>query len=374
VTAVTIVPAEDLSGTDDIRDFLDACPGSFAQQTPAWRDVINGIGEDTPAFLACHDRGALVGVLPAYHFEGPFGAILVSCCQAGPLGGVACLPGAETELVYQALLEAFVELGRQRGCRLATVICNPFQPDQTICRRYLEPDYVLENVTQVLDLQEDLTESGELSKATPALRRNLRKALAEDLQIDDEQSRENVEEWYVLHARRHREIGATPLPKQLFAGALDHLVPREKGRFFFVRLPDSGLMVAGGLYLFHDKVIDSLMPSFSKKYADLRSNHLLIYHSMKWARSRGLRYYNWQPSPPDGGVYRFKHSWGSRDIPYEYLTRVIGNIDRILSATPAELNEAYRWHYVLPFDQLKNQHAPQTGVSLRKNAWEAQSS
>ena len=120
--------------------FFEACPTSFAQQTPGWRDVIVGAGADEPCFLACRRDGELVGVLPAYRFDGPQGAILTSASQAGRLGGVACRDAADAESVYAALLAGFVELARARGCALATILTNPIWSDRERCERLLEPD------------------------------------------------------------------------------------------------------------------------------------------------------------------------------------------------------------------------------------------
>src|SRR5262249_62126162 len=115
------------------------------------------------------------------------------------------------------------------------------------CARHLEPAFVLENRCQVLDLERALDAAGELRGAGEGLRRNLRRATAGRLVVDEAQTAANVAEWYALHAERHREIGATPLPERLFRAALEHAVPRGVARFFFVRLADGGALAAGGL-------------------------------------------------------------------------------------------------------------------------------
>ena len=364
-----------LSPTDPESDsqlaaFFDACPTSFAQQTPEWRDVIAPLGPDEPIFLGCRREGRLVGVLPAYRFSGPLGAILTSVPQAGPLGGVACLPDVDRAPVYEGLLAAFLEQAAVSGCALASVITNPFWPDRELYDRFLEPDYVLENSCQVVDLETALDAGGEWVGSSAHVKRNLRKACGGALLIDDEQSPENVAEWYGIHATRHREIGAEPLPEGIFTGALAHMVPRERARFFFVRRADGGEMVAGGFYVFHGRVIDALMPSMRKDRAHLAPNYLLALHSMRWARERGLRYYNWQGSPPGSGVYRFKTQWGSRDLPYYFLTRITGDAAPFVRGTVERIRTDYRWHYALPYDRIGAADSS-GGVSSRAAAWEA---
>jgi hypothetical protein len=367
---VAELPASDRAADAEIDRFLDACPTSFAQQTPGWRDVITGVDRDEPHFLGCRQGGELVGVLPAYRYAGPLGAILTSVPQAGPLGGVACHPEAEREAVYRALLEGFTALAHRTGCELATVISNPFWPDRELCTRHLKPEFVLENACQVLEL-DTLGEGLSFENAKPALRRNLRKALAGGLRIDEEQSASNVETWYGIHAQRHGDIGTQPLPRDLIFGALEHMVPRDKARFFFVREVDSGEMVSGGLYLHHGVVIDAVMPSMRSDRSRLAPNYLLARHSMAWARQRGLRFYNWQGSPPHGGVYRFKAQWGSRDVGYCFLTRVTGDASPFLESTVESIIEGYPWHYVLPFDRVGRSNAAPDVASSRAAAWRA---
>jgi hypothetical protein len=353
----------------ELQAFFDACPTSFAQQTPGWRDAIASLGVDEPLTLAARQGARLVGVLPAYRFAGPLGAILTSAAQAGPLGGVACLPAVDPEPVYAALLGAFRELAAERGCALASVLTNPFWPDAGLCERHFEPAFSLENVCQVLDLETALDGAGEPRAASPNLRRNLRRALSGRLVVDEAQTPENVAEWYALHAARHREIGAPPLPERLFSAALEQMVPREKARFFFVRLADGGELAAGGLYLHHGQVMDALMPSVASAHAALGPGYLLALHTLRFARARGIRLYNWQASPPGGGVRRFKLQWGSREAAYRYLTCATGDARPFLEGPVEAVRRGYAWHYALPFDRIGAGDA--RGPSSRQSAWAA---
>ncbi len=366
-----VLPASDPATDAALDAFFEACPTSVAQQTVGWRDVITGIDRDEPIFLGCRREGRLAGVLPAYRFAGPLGAILTSVPQAGPLGGVACLPDTDPVPVYAALMDAFLETARTRECALATVITSPFWPDRALYEDIRRPDYVLENACQVLDLKGALDAAGQPIGGSEHLHRQLRKACAGQLVVDEEQSAANVETWYAIHRARHGDIGATPLPYALFTGALAHMVPRDKARFFFVRRADSGEMVAGGFYVHHQAVVDAVMPAVRTDAAPLGANYLLALHSIRWAAARGLRFYNWEGSPPDGGVYRFKRQWGSRDLPYAFLTWVTGDERPFVESTVAAVRAAYPWHYALPFDRIGADRDGARGVSSRAAAWQA---
>jgi hypothetical protein len=357
----------------ELDTFFDACQTSYAQQTRPWRDVIFGMGVDEPLFLGCRDAGVLVGVLPAYRFDGPLGAILTSVPQAGPLGGVACR-ASPREPVYEALTGAFLELARERGCALASLITSPIWPDRSLYERCRQPDFALDNSCLVLDLDEALDAAGELVAQPSNLRRNLRKAGSAALVIDEDQTEGNVHRFYAIHEQRQREIGVTPLPLRLFSLALEHAVPAGVARFFFVRRAADGEMLAGGFYVCHGAVIDAFMPAMRSDAAALAPNFRLAHHTIGWARRRGLRFYNWQASPPGGGVDRFKRQWGSRDHDYAYLTWITGDAEAILAANVSDITSGYPWHYVVPFDRLGAASEAARGPSSRAAAWGARES
>ena len=370
--SVERMAAGDAAADRELGAFFEACPTSFAQQTVGWRDVIVSLGVDEPITLGCRRAGALVGVLPAYRFAGPLGAILTSCAQAGPLGGVACLPDEDAEAVYAALLRAFLETARDERCAVASVISNPFWPDAALLERHLEPHFVLENTCQALDLEGAVDATGGFVGGSNGLRRNLRKAEAAPLVIDEAQTPANVAAWYEIHAARQREIGTTPLPRALFDAALEHMVPRGKARFFFVRHAGTGELLGGGFYVVHGAVIDAFMPAVRSEEARLGVGFFLALHSLRWARRRGLRLYNWQASPPASGTARYKQQWGSRDVPYAYLTRVTGDAGALLQSSIAAIRDGYPWHYVLPFDRLGAGVVPDgCARSSRGSAWVA---
>lgn len=377
---VSVLPATEAADRE-LDELLAGCPKHFAQQTRHWRNVVTGLGVDEALFLGCRDAGRLVGVLPAYRFDGPLGAILTSGAQAGTLGGVVVGAGEPEEPIYEVLLQSFIALAGQHDCAVASVISNPIWPDRERYESGFDADFVLENSCLVLDLDRALDGEGELVAPGSNLRRNLRRASSGALSVDETQSRENVETWYEIHRARHTEIGATPLPRELFLGALEQMIPNGAGRFFFVRESDSGEMVAGGFYVLNPHVIDAFMPSMRTDASKLAPNFLLAKHSMTWAKQNGIRFYNWQASPPDGGVDRFKRQWGSRDYSYCYFTKITGDATRILESDAAEISRGYPWHYVLPFDRLggsgessgESSGAPKS-VSTRSAAWKARES
>jgi hypothetical protein len=113
------------------------------------------------------------------------------------------------------------------------------------------------------------------------------------------------------------------------------------------------------------------MPAMRSRFANLRPNYLLASRSIDWAHRVGARFYNWQASPPEGGVHRFKAQWGGRDYSYSFLTRITGNAEPYLGSEISEIAAGYPWHYVLPFDRIAAGNPSIDTPSSRRAAWQA---
>ena len=116
--------------------------------------------------------------------------------------------------------------------------------------------------------------------------------------------------------------------------------------------------------------MDAFMPSMRTRHGDLRPNHLLAAHTIRYAKQRGIAFYNWQGSPPQSGVQKFKQQWGGREYSYCIATRITGSAKPYLEASVKTLVTGYPWHFVLPFDQLGARPQSRT-TSSRAAAWAA---
>ena len=147
-------------------------------------------------------------------------------------------------------------------------------------------------------------------------------------------------------------------------------MPNGLATFLFVRTA-SGDLAAGGLYLHAGQVWDAYMPAMSSHHSERRPGHLLAWHSLRLARQRGYAIYNWQGSPPESGVARFKAQWGSHEHAYSYVTKVTGDAAPFLAASVAELVAGYPGHFALPFDAVGGTRTDPVRASSRAAAWRA---
>lgn len=333
---------------------FEATPDAFIQQSTLWAEVISELGPDRPIFLLCRDGDRDLAGLPLYLYEDGLGNILTSVPQPGPLGGVFCrsgLPEAGVERAYALLLERAERTARERRCLTLTIITNPFHPDLALYERHLAPDYVLENFTQYVPVDEAVVEGRlalrDLDRRTN-LSRNLKRARGAGFSVSTCQSDAELEAWSRIHEQRHSELGAAPLDPRLFHNIRRVLEPRGKARLLLVKA--GGEIASGCLYVRHRAVMDVFMLSMSGRYAEQAPNFLNTEQSLLWAAGAGVRIYNWQSSPGRrSGVYRYKSQWGSREAAYHFVTKRLCTPERLREIGREAIRAQYRWHYVVPF-------------------------
>lgn len=344
------------------RTFCESCPQVVAQQTLEWCYTIKDLGPDEPYLLMAKEGETVVGILPAYLYRHPLGNILTSVPQPGPLGGVSADPDyPDRKLIYKELLGAMEEVARAEGCITMTVITSPFSDDRELYEGCGPWEFTLENFCQAIRLEEFFEPDGTVAhrgyhRRSSNLGRNMAKARGSALTVRETDDDRTLDVWWEIHRERFETIGARPLPRELFSSFRRWMIHGGKGTFLGAFVEDT--LVGGAWYVHHDGVMDSYMPSANELGLSLGAYYLIAEVSLHKARDLGVKWYNWQSSSSrTSGVYRFKAQWGSHDLTYAFLTRVVGDISSLCEAQEDEVRQAYRWHYVLPFSVLQNRLA-----------------
>lgn len=329
---------------------FEGCPHAFIQQSTLWAEVISELGPDEPVFMLAERDGEPVGALPCYLYRGSAGSILTSVPQAGPLGGVLVRSGESPEPVYAALLAEAARLAAAHECIALTLITSPFADDLRLYERYLQPDLLFENFTQVIDLGRVIRNGDWIlpnnSERNPG--RTIRKARAAELASRLSEDMGEFDRWYAIHQRRHMELGLTPLRRDLLERIQTVLRPRGRA---FLQLVTAGEDIAAGcLYVHHRDICDAFIMSMHSEHGAKAPNYLLQEQALFTMWRRGIRYMNWQSSPRRGdGVYKFKQQWGSEERLYYFVTKLFGSRERILALGVDGIRLGYPGHYLVPF-------------------------
>jgi hypothetical protein len=132
-----------------------------------------------------------------------------------------------------------------------------------------------------------------------------------------------------------RDLGTPTQSKRLF-----HAIARTFGDdVWFGCAYLDGQPIAGGCAFRWGNEIEMTWASSLRAYNKVSPNMLLYWSFMERAVGAGLRTFNFGRCTPDGGTYRFKKQWGSRDEPlwwYDFSNRGT-------ATTPSPDDGAYAW-------------------------------
>jgi hypothetical protein len=343
----------------EYESFLRKCKLCSTQFSLDWADTICEMGEDKPYFVVGKDNDEIIGVLPLYYFRSEFGNLLTTIAWH-TISGIACSRNVGCRDIYKALLEYSVSLGKELDCTALSIGTSPFANHEEYYTEYLKPDYTMENFVQYVRTDEIFDKEGNLIHPNYVKRcnlsRNLEKARLHCLAVCADQNEGAVADCFEIHEKRMKELNAAPIPKKFFDSVLKHLVSNKEGRFLFAFIQEK--MIAGCFFLYNEELIDAYMMSMDSDFSEYGANFLLTYHMLKWAHVNGIPILHWMSSPRRGdGVYKWKEQWGSRERTFLYLSRVFGDISQWRNMDCNELAEVYGFHYLLPFNLLKDGHS-----------------
>jgi hypothetical protein len=344
---IRVDPAN-IPGRERYDRFFENCENAFIQQSSYWAEVIRDLGPDEPVFLLYGEDGRDLAGLPLYLFRSPFGNILTSVPQPGPLGGIFCgtLPEEKKERAYRRLLESAKSIAEENECVAMTCITHPFQNDLGLYEKYMAPDFVLENFTQFIPLKT-------CGNPEQSNRYNINRAVRSGCTVHFSSDLQKVREWYKIHEVRHSMLGTQPLDLRLFENIVTCLIRRGKACCILVEY--GGKIVSGCFYIYHRSVADVFMLSMDPDYAGLRPNALNVDASLRYLREQGIEIYNWQSSQNRAcGVYAYKQQWKSIDSPYSFVTKITGDLSIWKQAGADAVKTAYPRHYTIPYQVFRD--------------------
>ena len=115
--------------------------------------------------------------------------------------------------------------------------------------------------------------------------------------------------------REHRSL---PRPYRQVKEDLRLLGPRGATRLFLV--DHAGTTVAAGLFHVFGDTVELLYNGSDRAALQLRPNHALYWHVMRWAIERGLRRFDFGDAPEGSSLGRFKAQWTAEPVTeYVYL-------------------------------------------------------
>jgi len=287
-----------------IEAFVRAHPDATPFHLPQWSMAIAEACKQTAhTLIAERSDGSLAGVLPMMEVRSPlFGKALVSNGFAVD-GGIL----AESDDAVAPLAAAAWALAEKRGCPTAELRGGP-----------MPEGWVLDDHTY-LGFSRPLaaSEEAELTAIPRKQRAEVRKALANTLQIRIGDEPIDAQEHYGVYAESVRNLGTPVFPAALLAKTLAAF----DGEADVLTVRSEGVAVASVLTLYMNGTAYPYWGGGTREARALRANDAMYFALMNHARSRGCATFDFGRSKAGTGAAAFKKNWGFEGIPLVYAKR-----------------------------------------------------
>ncbi len=311
--------------------YVTSHPKGTPFHTMAWKTVVHGAFGHSPCyFIAERLQGTLgpprvVGVLPAFVLKSPlFGRYLCSVPFAEKGGPLAENPG-----VIQALLEAaashalthrldYVELRNE-----SPLNGLPVKDRYVTFRKMMDPDPE-KNLNAIPRKSRRMVRVG--IKAGLYCRTGMRL----------------LPTFYAILATNFHRLGTPIFSYRYFRSLIDAFGSAAEIRVVYTR---DGLPIAGVLSFFYK---DAVMPYYAgslAEYRHLAPNDFMYFDLMRWACTRGYRWFDFGRSKVGTGSYSFKIHWGfePKPLPYQYILTRSREIPDVSPANPKYQRKIELW-------------------------------
>ena len=285
--------------------FVRDHPEAGAYHLAAWARVLRDAYGYSPRYLALEEDGRIEGVLPVMASRGVVtGRRLRSLPALGSVG-----PLATSSDGYRELLEAACRMTDGWSARSWTLHARQGGYERLVPELRLMSSFK----TWIAPLPDDADAlRASWKKTQNNLWRGLKKADKAGVTVRESTSDEDLRGFYRLYeenVRRHRSL---PRSLRLFKATRDHLL--RDGVYKLLVAEHDGVIVAGATLNTFGTNIDLAYNASSHQHLDLRPNHAVYWHAIRWGIENGYRTYTMGQAPEGGSLARFKAQWGGEPV------------------------------------------------------------
>jgi hypothetical protein len=290
-----IINPVDYTDWDD--RFISGQDYSFFHSS-AWAKVLSESYVYTPTYFTLFDHDRLLALIPIMEVKSVFtGRRGVSLPFTDH-----CEPIFHKTIQLQEVIHALIQNGKKQGWRFLEL-----RGGKTLLPNALPSSYYFGHS---LDLSQG--ERQIFSNFRESTKRNIRKAISKDIEIQFLQSFESIKEFYRLNSITRQHHGLPPQPYHFFKKVYDHILSKNLG--FVILASYQKKMIAGGVY-FHlgEKAVYKYGAS-DRKYWHLRANNLVMWEAIKWYCQNGYKNFSFGRTEPENqGLRQFKMGWGAKE-------------------------------------------------------------
>ncbi|WP_457618710.1 lipid II:glycine glycyltransferase FemX [Lutibacter sp.] len=165
-----------------------------------------------------------------------------------------------------------------------------------------------QEVIHLLPLEKDF--ELQKKKFNSSIRRNIKKALKNGLQLELSNSQKAMHEFYSLHLITRKKHGIPIQPKHYFINLYSEVIKKDLGTIATVRMANQP--IAAAIFLFTDKAILYKYGASNISFLHARPNDFLFYHMIEWAINNRFELFDFGATQiKNQGLMRYKQNWGS---------------------------------------------------------------
>ncbi len=336
------------------EDFVRLAPAGLLYHTLRYRTFLRRV---VPAahdrYIVAMDSDGIRAVMPVFVAQGPLGAVVNSLPFFGSHGAVLYrdLPSSG---VGEAMVERFREICHEERAITSTIVENLFHGDDALARHY-PPDWMDYRTGQFKSLPDSDPLDSEALMATvhSKTRNQIRKGLKSGLVISDDSSTATMDWLQKTHAENLESVGGLVKPRSVFQ-AIETAFEYGRDYQVFTARTGDGQLVAALLVLYANATVEYFTPAIASEFRAHQPMNAIIHEAMLVAARRGFRVWNWGGTwQSQAGVYHFKSRWGGEERQYRYHIHAYGDVSRLRSLSPGEVQKMYPYFYVIPFSELE---------------------
>lgn len=148
-------------------------------------------------------------------------------------------------------------------------------------------------------------------------KRNIKKAIKENVTIEITKSLKLLGEFYRLNCLTRKNHGLPPQPLHFFEKIYEHIITKNLG--VIVSAKFQGQVIAAAIYFHFGKKAIYKYGASDKSYQHLRANNLVMWEAIKWYSQKGYKSLCFGRTELNHtGLRQFKVGWGTQESLIKY--------------------------------------------------------
>jgi len=299
-TTPQIVDPTRYPGWDDL--ILSSEKYSFFHSS-AWAKVLSESYGYRPLFFTLFHHDRLLSLIPVMEVR----SILTGCRGVSLPFSDDCEAILDDKEHFETLLNDIIQYGDKRGWKTVELRGgNEFLDGVSPAKWFYY---------HTLDLGRDPDTIFRGFKGST--RRNIKKAVKENVPVHISHSLDSVREFYRLNTLTRKDHGIPSQPFSFFKNVHKYIISRKKG--LVVLASFEGKNIAGGVYFHFGRRAIYKYGASTREYQHKRPNNRVMWEAIRRYAENGFESFSFgRTGPENKGLLQFKRGWGAREAVLRY--------------------------------------------------------